>query len=79
MKFFGLWTSQKQNIEDIIETGIWYNHLSNENRIDGQLNSVNIDNEVFLYQSIGDVIVADTPFAKYEADDTKLSGVLVKV
>ncbi|MCI0501326.1 MAG: hypothetical protein L0Y61_06230, partial [Epsilonproteobacteria bacterium] len=77
--FYGLWTPKKENIENILESGIWINKLSNIERHIPQLSNINIGDDVFLFQGIADVTAMDTPFAQFMNNENTLLGGLVKV
>ncbi len=69
--FYGLWLARDKNPQDIIDSGVWINNLSNISRIEKQLNKLKIGDEVFLYQSEKDLKTKNTPFSNYLTDEYK--------
>jgi len=67
--FYGLWIPRNVNPKEVIESGIWENNLSNKDRVSRQMAKFKIGDEVFLYQSIEDVKVKDTPFIHFLSSD----------
>ena len=61
--FYGLWVSKHEDVDTILKTGIWKNKLSNKDRIEQQISSLNTNDEVFLFQGYEDVKVSSSPFA----------------
>lgn len=77
--FYGLWVSKNEDINKILDTGIWTNKLSNKGRIKGQLQSLSINAKVFIYQGVDDLEIINTPFVNFTSDEKKLNGKIVKV
>jgi 5-methylcytosine-specific restriction protein B len=73
-KFYGLWIPRDQNYQKIIDSGIWQNRLSNQERIYKQMLHFKKDDLVFLYQGFEDVKIEDSPFIQYLSKNYKYRG-----
>jgi len=78
-RFFGLWISKKDNIQKVIDSGVWVNKLTNQKRVPQQMSNIKIGDKVFLFSGIEDVELEKTPYINYIDKNEYSVNIIVKV
>lgn len=83
MKFYGLWIPKGgvKAVQECLDTGVWYRGDCPDEKYEKEkIAKMPIGADVFLYEGIDDVKLADSPFAEFmSSDEYDLNHTTVKV